>query len=94
VLFAAAIGVGLPVVHHECDYLQAVRYGDRLMLTTTHEVQPQYEGRLVFHYSLMHATRKIEMAVAQTALTVVDMKTGKLIREFPPDLWQRYQALT
>ena len=85
--------LGLPVVRHECDYHQAARYGDRLMLTTSHQIQDQYEGRLVFHHSLVHASRKVEIASAMTALTIMDMQTGQLIRAFPEDVWQRYHAM-
>ena len=90
---ALRLRIGLPVVRHECDYLKAARYGDRLMLTTTHELTPHYEGRLVFRHSLMHEANKAEIARAETALTVMNMQTGQLIREFPPDVWQRYQTM-
>ncbi len=90
---AIRLNVGMPVVRHVCDYKNAARYGDRLVLTTTHERLPNYEGRLIFRHSLMHETRKTEIAVAETTLTVMNMQTGQLIREFPADVWQRYQAL-
>ena len=91
---ALRLHLGLPVVRQTCDYRKAVRYGDRLVLTTTHELLPRYEGRLVFRHSLMHETNKAEIAEAETALTILDMQTGQLIREFPPEVWQRYQSLT
>ena len=85
--------IGLPVVRHVCDYRKAARYGDRLILTTTHEMLTHYEGRLLFRHSLIHETNKSEIATAETALTIVDMQTGQLVREFPEELWQRYKAL-
>jgi YbgC/YbaW family acyl-CoA thioester hydrolase len=91
---AIRLRLGLPVVRHVCDYRKAARYGDRLMLTTTHELLPRYEGRLVFKHSLMHETNKAEIAEAETTLTIMDMQSGQLIREFPPEVWQRYQSLT
>lgn len=91
---AVRLGLGLPVVRHVCDYRKAARYGDRLVLTTTHDIVTQYEGKLVFHHSLMHETNKAEIAEAETTLTIVDMRTGQLTREFPQHLWARYQALT
>lgn len=90
---AIKLGLGLPVVRHVCDYRKAARYGDRLVLTTTHELLPRYEGRLLFRHSLMHETNKSEIAEAETALTIIDMKTGQLVREFPPGIWERYQSL-
>ncbi len=85
--------LGLPVVRHVCNYRNAAHFGDRLVLTTTHELLEHYEGRLVFHHSLMHETRKIEIAEAETTLTIMDMQTGQLVREFPPEVWERYRSL-
>jgi acyl-CoA thioester hydrolase len=90
---AMRLGLGLPVVRHVCDYRKAARYGDRLILTTTHEIQPRYEAKLVFRHSLMHEVNKAEIAEAETTLTIMDMRTGQLVREFPPEVWARYQSL-
>ncbi|MEI6516485.1 MAG: thioesterase family protein [bacterium] len=91
---AVRLRLGLPVVRHVCNYRKAARFGDRLMLTTTHELQPRYEGRLVFRHSLMHETNKTEIAEAETTLTIMDMQDGQLVREFPAEVWARYQSLT
>ena len=90
---AMRLHLGLPVVRHVCNYRNAARFGDRLVLTTTHELLPRYEGRLVFQHSLMHETRKVEIAEAETTLTILDMKDGQLVRDFPPEVWARYKAL-
>ncbi len=90
---AIRLHLGLPVVRHVCDYLNAARFGDRLVLTTTHELQSHYEGRLVFRHSLVHETNKAEIATAETSLTIMDMRTGQLVRDFPPDVWKRYQSM-
>jgi YbgC/YbaW family acyl-CoA thioester hydrolase len=90
---AMELRLALPVIRHECDYRTATRYGDRLILTTTHEIQAQYEGRLIFEHSLVHETNKTEIARAITALTIMDMESKQLIREFPVKVWERYQSL-
>lgn len=90
---AVRLHLALPVVRHVCNYRNAARFGDRLVLTTLHEVVRRYEGRLVFRHSLMHEGNKTEIAEAETTITIMDMKTGQLIREFPVDVGERYQAL-
>ncbi len=90
---AVRLHLGLPVVRHVCEYLKAAHFGDHLVLTTTHEIQPRYEGRLVFRHSLVHEGNKAEIATAETALTIMDVRTGQLVREFPHDVWNRYQAI-
>lgn len=90
---AVRLRLGLPVVRHICNYRNAARFGDRLVLTTSHELLPRYEGRLVFQHSLMHETRKTEIAEAETTLTIMDMQALQLVREFPADVWTRYQKL-
>ncbi len=91
---AVRLRLGLPVVRHVCNYRKAARFGDSLVLTTTHELLPRYEGRLVFQHSLMHETNKTEIAEAETTLTIMDMRDGQLVRDFPAEVWKRYQSLT
>jgi len=86
-------GVAMPVVHNSCHYQQPVRYGDELVLYTTHRLQTEYEGRLEFEHSLVHAATKVEAASGVTVATLVDFNTNELIVRWPDDLWQRYQAL-
>jgi acyl-CoA thioester hydrolase len=90
---AQRLGVVMPVVENACTYAKPVRFGDPLLLFTTHEVPPVYAGRLVFRHSLVHAKHKTEMASGQTVTTLLDSRTGQLLREWPADLWRRYQAL-
>lgn len=85
--------VAMPVVRNECSHRKAVRYGDPLVLITTHELLPAYEGTMTFAHSLVHEKNKVEMAHGQTVTTLLDMKTGQLVKEWPPDLWRRYQEL-
>ena len=90
---AVRLGVAMPVVQNRCDYHKPVRYGDDLVLYTTHQVQPAYEGRLEFQHSLVHATTKIEVAGGVTVATLVDFKTNRLLKDWPAEVWQRYQEL-
>jgi hypothetical protein len=64
-----------------------------LLLFTTHNIQPNYEGRLVFSHYLIHEKLRTAMAFGQTAMTLVDAATNKLVKEWPAEIWRRYQAL-
>jgi acyl-CoA thioester hydrolase len=90
---AIELGVALPVVQNACQYRKAVKFGCPLLLYTTHHVQSVYEGRLVFNHYLMHEKQKTTMAFGQTVTTLVDARTQRLVKEWPPEIWQRYQAL-
>ena len=91
---ALSLGVAMPVVENVCHYHRPVKFGDPLLLCTTHAVQPAYEGRLVFEHSLVHEKQKIEMAGGRSAVTLVDQRTGQLVKQWPEHVWRRYQALT
>ena len=87
------LGVAMPVVENQCLYRKPVRYGDPLVLLTEHHCLPNWEGRLVFSHSLVHRKLKTEMACGRTTTTLIDTAAGRLVKEWPEDLWQRYQAL-
>jgi len=90
---ALRLNVAMPVVRNLCEYHKPVRYGDPLVLYTTHRIQPAYEGRLEFRHSLVHETTKIEVAGGVTEATLVDFRTHRLIKDWPADVWRRYQEL-
>ena len=90
---AVKLGVATPVVENHCLYRVPVRYGDPLVLLTEHRCLPAWEGRLVFSHSLVHRKLKTEMACGRTTTTLIDTAAGRLVKEWPEDLWQRYQAL-
>jgi acyl-CoA thioester hydrolase len=90
---ALKMGFITPVVENHCEYKRYVKFGDPLILFTTHELVAEYEGRLVFRHSLVHETTKLEMAEGFTSVTIVDYKTNRLVKEWPEDLWKRYQGL-
>jgi acyl-CoA thioester hydrolase len=90
---AMKLGFITPVVENHCVYKRFVKFGDPLVLTTTHDVDPAYSGRLAFHHSLVHQTTKAEMASGRTVVTIIDHKTNMLIKEWPDDLRQKYISL-
>jgi acyl-CoA thioester hydrolase len=90
---AVRLHVGMPVTQNTCNYRKPVRYGDELVLYTTHRIQPVYEGRLAFAHSLVNTATKVEIANGTSVGTLVNMLTGQLVKEWPADIWQRYQEL-
>jgi acyl-CoA thioester hydrolase len=90
---AMKLGVFMPVVENICHYRKPVKFGMPLLLFTTHNIQPNYEGRLVFSHYLIHEKLRTAMAFGQTAMTLVDAATNKLVKEWPAEIWRRYQAL-
>lgn len=90
---AVKIGVAMPVIENRCLYRRPVRYGDPLVLLTEHQCMSAWEGRLVFTHSLVHRKLKTEMACGRSTTTLVEVATGRLVKEWPEDLWQRYLSL-
>jgi len=90
---AVKLGVAMPVVENQCTYRKPVRYGDPLVLLTEHHCLTTWEGRLVFTHSLVHRKLKTEMACGRTTTTLIEIAGGRLVKEWPRDLWQRYLAL-
>jgi acyl-CoA thioester hydrolase len=90
---ALKLGVFLPVVENVCHYRKPVKFGQPLLLYTTHRIQPVYESRLVFSHYLIHEKQRTAMAFGQTVMTLVDARTNRLIKEWPEEIWRRYQAL-
>jgi acyl-CoA thioester hydrolase len=87
------LGVVMPVVENQCLYRKPVRYGDPLVLLTEHRCLRSWEGKMVFSHSLVHRKLKTEMACGRTTTTLIDIATGRLVKEWSEDLWQRYQGL-
>ena len=90
---AMKIGLLMPVVENICHYRKPVKFGMPLLLYTTHNIQSAYEGRLVFSHYLIHEKHRTAMAFGQTAVTMLSTQTNKLIKEWPAEIWRRYQAL-
>jgi acyl-CoA thioester hydrolase len=90
---AVKLGVAMPVVENHCLYHKPVRYGDPLLLLTEHHCLSAWEGRLVFSHSLVHRKLKTEMACGWSTATLIEVASGRLVKEWPKDLWQRYLSL-
>ncbi len=90
---AVKLGVAMPVVENQCLYFKPVRYGDPLVLITEHQCLRTWEGKMTFTHSLVHRKLKTEMACGRTTATLIDATTGRLVKEWPDNLWRRYQAL-
>ncbi|MEI7732348.1 MAG: acyl-CoA thioesterase [Verrucomicrobiota bacterium] len=90
---ALELGVATMVVENTCQYRKAVKFGQRLLLYTTHRIQPAYEGRLVFQHYLIHEKQRTPMAQGHTTVTLVGFPAHQLIKTWPEPVWQRYQAL-
>jgi len=90
---ALKLDVFMPVVENLCHYRKPVKYGMPLLLYTSHHLQRTYQGRLVFSHYLIHEKMRTAMAFGQTAITMVDARTNKLLKEWPAEIWRCYQAL-
>jgi acyl-CoA thioester hydrolase len=91
---AMKLGVMMPVVENRCQYRKPIRFGDPLLLYTTHRVHPAYEGRLLFHHYLIHEKLRSPLACGQSVATLVEARTHRLVKTWPEAVWARYQALT
>ena len=85
--------LALPVVVNHCEYIAPARFGDRLVLTTTHRVEPKWEGRFVFNHTISNEKTKVEHCRGYSEVTVVETKLMRVLKEVPKDIWVRYQAL-
>jgi hypothetical protein len=47
----------------------------------------------MFSHYLIHEKTRGTMAFGHTTLTLVDARTNKLIKEWPAEIWRRYQEL-
>ena len=86
-------GLTFMIAENHCEYKNYVSYGDPLIMTTSHRIQPVYQGRLVFHHSIIHEKTKAEIVNGYSNLIVVNQKTKQLIKEIPDFIWQRYLNL-
>ena len=85
--------IATPVVVNHCEYLQPAAYGDELVVITRHKLLDRWEGRFHFDHAISNARTKRELATGYSVVTVLDMAGGKLIKEIPAEIWDRYLAL-
>ena len=80
---AMKFGLFMPVVENICHYRKPVKFGMPLLLYTTHNIQPAYEGRLVFSHYLIHEKLRTAMAFGQTAVTMLTRRPTNSSRNGP-----------
>jgi acyl-CoA thioester hydrolase len=85
--------IATPVVMNHAEYLWPAKFGDVLVVTTRHSIMERWDGRFVFDHSISNEKTKKELCFGQSALTVMDLSSGRLVKDIPDDLWARYQEL-
>ena len=93
VSWAVENGIATPVVMNHAEYLWPAKFGDTLVVTTRHRIVDHWDGRFVFDHSISNEKTKKELCFGQSALTVMDLRSGQLIKEISDDVWARYQVL-
>ena len=91
--YAMENGLAVPVVMNTCEYYAPARYGDSLIVTTTHLVQPRWTGRFCFEHSISNAKTKIELCRGKSDVTVMSADAGRVLKVLPEGLWERYTAI-
>lgn len=90
---AMRLGVFMPVIENHCEYRRPARFGQSLLLITTHRIQPSYQGRLEFGHYLIQEKQPAAIALGRTCITLVDARTHRLIKDWDPEVWRRYQSI-
>ena len=85
--------IATPVVMNHCEYLSPAAYGDALIVTTRHKKVDHWDGRFVFEHSISNPKTKVELCFGKSAVTVIDLRTGRLLKTLPDEAWDRYLAL-
>ena len=91
--WAAAHGVAMPVVMNHCEYLAPAKFGDELVITTRHEPVERWSGRFGFTHSISNAKTKVELCNGASDVTVMDLKSLRVLKELPGEAWERYLKL-
>ncbi len=90
---AMDLGLAVPVVMNHCEYLAPARYGDDLIVTTTHVVLPQWNGRFCFEHSISNEKTKIELCRGRSDVTVMTVADGRVLKGLPESIWAQYLEL-
>jgi len=91
---ALELEFAVAVRENKCVYERAVREGDELVLVTKHKVLETYTGKLEFFHELINKKTKTTHALGECVCTLMNPKTGELIREQNGEIWQRYARLS
>lgn len=90
---AGELGIAIPVRKTECSYEIPVRLGDKLKLITRHRVDDKYAGKLEFTHELVNNATKAVHAAGSCTCTIIETKTGKLLRDWNNELWAHYSKI-
>ena len=90
---AMKLGLFMPVVENICHYRKPVKFGHAAAALHHAQHPVRLRRRLVFSHYLIHEKHRTAMAFGQTAVTMLSTQTNKLIKEWPAEIWRRYQAL-
>ena len=91
--WAAANDVAMPVVMNHAEYLAPAKFGDELVVTTRHEPLDRWSGRFGFIHSISNTKTKVELCRGASDVTVMHLKTLRVLKELPAEAWERYRAL-
>ncbi len=85
--------IATPVVMNHAEYLWPARFEEVLVVTTRHSIMDRWDGRFVFEHSISNEKTKNELCFGQSALTVMDLSSGRLVKNISDEICERYQAL-
>jgi acyl-CoA thioester hydrolase len=85
--------IATPVVMNRIEYRSPAAYGDELVVTTRHRKLERYDGRLLFEHSVSNHKTKAEVCAGESAVTVMELDTHRLVKSIPDEIWDKYQAL-
>jgi len=74
------LGVYLPVVHAECNYIEGAKFEDNLIVKTVIRELPKL--RLVIDYAVVKTNNTKELVTGQSTHVFINQKTSKPVR--PP----------
>lgn len=90
---ARRLDIAVPVVKNSCEYFAPVRIGDRLELLTRHKIDDAFSGKLEFSHELRNAETGALHAYGECVCALANMRTMKLLREFAPEIMEKYRRL-
>jgi YbgC/YbaW family acyl-CoA thioester hydrolase len=91
VSWAAANDIAVPVVMNRLEYMYPAVFGDELVVTTRHEIVPEWTGRFSFDHSISNAKTKVELCRGISDVTVMNMSSRRVMKELPVEAWERYR---
>jgi acyl-CoA thioester hydrolase len=87
-------GLAVPVVSVNCEYKKPLRYGDTVIVETTHI--PLKAAKLQFDYKMFDGSTRSLVATGTSMQVFVDVKTFELQLTMPSffDEWRKKHMLT